>query len=273
MEMEMKKEFKQLTKLFVMGIILFIGTQPIYAEVTPSEKQAKLKLAKTAYACGFVSERITKDYLYAGNKVGVRQTQREMKSALQTFEEKFKILNESINDEKNKNLLVFMEMSFEELRDLVKQPYSLDNAQIALDLSATILEGARFIANGIKKSINHTDKNMVNGMRAYFEAIATYYMAYQAGVKDDNTIRLMKETVKAAGDAIDTAAKDPRNTVAMNQRMNKVQRLWGVVYKFYLDIDKGGLPFIVYKTSRDLNKNISAYSTELLKTLSTKASK
>ena len=261
----MKRGFKRLFGLLIVGIAIVASTQTIQAAVSPAEKLAKLKLAKTAYACGFLSTRITKDYLYAGNKVGVRQAKKEMKDSLKLFREKFKILNDSINDEKSKNLLVFMEMSFEELQELVKQPYSLDNAQIALDLSATILEGARFIAEEIKKSINFTDKNVVNGMRAYFESIATYYMAYQAGIKDDNTIRLMKETVKQAGEAIENAAKDPRNTVAMNQRMNKVQRLWGVVYKFYLDIDKGGLPFIVYKTTKDLNKNISAYSAEMLK--------
>jgi len=271
--MKMEQGFKKLTKLFVVGIMLFIGTQSIYAEVSTSEKQAKLKLAKQAYGVGFMAERITKDYLYAGNKIGVRQAQREMQTALKQFEEKFKVINKSINDEKNKNLLTFMEMSFEELQELVKEPYSLDNAQIALDLSATILEGSRFIAENIKKSINFTDKNMVNGSRVYFESIASYYMAYQAGIKDDNTIRLMKETVDAVTKNIESFAKDPRNTVAMNQRMNKVQRLWKVVYKFYLDIDKGGLPFIVYKTTRDLNKNIDFYSNEMIKVASQKASK
>jgi len=270
---EMRKKLKNLVGTFTIGIIMLTGTQAIHAETSATEKQAQLKLAKIAFGCGFMAERITKDYLYAGNKVGVRQAQREMESALKLFEKKFKVINESINDEKNKNLLTFMEMSFDELKDLVKQPYSLDNAQIALDLSATILEGSRFLAEGIKKSINFTDKNMVNGSRIFFESIASYYMAYQAGIQDDNTIRLMKEAVDDVAKNIENFSKDPRNTVAMNQRMNKVQRLWKVVYKFYLDIDKGGLPFIVYKTTRDLNKNIDMYSNEMIKITDTKASK
>jgi hypothetical protein len=269
----MRQEFKGIVKLLTIGVMMFMSTQVIQAAAAPKEKQAKLKLARAAYACGLMSEKITKDYLYAGNNVGVRQAKQEMKKSLKTFEDKYKVLDESINDPKSKNLLVFMQMSFEELNDLVGQPYSLDNAQIALDLSATILEGARFIAEDLRKSVGFTDKNVVNGMRAYFESIAKYYMAYQAGIKDDNTIKLMKETVKAAGETIDNLAKDPRNTVAMNQKMNKAQRLWGVVYKFYLDIDKGGLPFIVYKTTKDLNKNIKSYGQEMAKMMKAKASK
>ena len=270
----MKRGIRGITKLAILGIIILIGTQTMYAaNVSPKEKQAKLKLVGASYACGLMSEKITKDYLYAGNNVGVRQAKKEMQSALKMFDVQYKILDESINDPKSKNLLVFMQMSFDELKELVSQPYSLDNAQIALDLSATILEGARFIANKLKQSAGITEKSTINGIQSYFESIAKYYMAYQAGVKDDNTINLMKETVQFAGDTIDDLAIDPRNTVSMNQKINKVQRLWGVVYKFYLDIDQGGLPFIVYKTTKDLNKNINSYSLDLEKESSSKASK
>ena len=259
----MKQTFRGLLKLLFVAIAILTTTQAIQAESTPQETKAKLKLARAAYACGHMSEKITKDYLYIGNKIGIRQAKQEVEDAIKTFDKKFKVLDESINDPKSKNLLVFMQMSFDELKDLVAQPYSLDNAQIALDLSATILEGAKFIADNLKQSVNFSDKNAVNGMRTYFESIAKYYMAYQAGIKDDNTIKLMSETVKAAGETIEGLAKDSRNTIAMNQKMNKVKRLWGVVYKFYLDIDKGGLPFIVYKTTKDLNKNIKSYSMDM----------
>ncbi len=259
----MRQRFKGLLKLLFIGAAILVTTQAIQAESTLEETKAKLKLARAAYACGLMSERMTKDYLYIGNKVGIRQAKKEAENAIKTFGKKFKVLDESINDPKSKNLLVFMQMSFDELKDTIAQPYSLDNAQIALDLSATILEGARFIAENLKQSVNFSDKNVVNGMRTYFESIAKYYMAYQAGIKDDNTVRLMHETVKTAGDTIESLANDSRNTVAMNQKMNKIKRLWSVVYKFYLDIDKGGLPFIVYKTTKDLDKSIKSYSMDM----------
>ena len=265
----MRQRVKGLLKLLFIGVAILVTTQAIQAEVSSSEKQAKLKLARIAYDTGYYAEELTKAYLYKGNNEAVRQASAELKEAPAEFLKAYKVLDQSINNPKNKNLLLFMKMSYDELIDLIKQPYSLDNAQIALDLSATILEGARFIADDLKKSVNFQNKHIINGFSIYFESIAKYYMAYQAGIKDDNTIKLMKDTVDAAGKAIDDVAKSNHNTVAMNQKMTKVKRLWSIVYKFYLDIDKGGLPFIVYKTSNDLAETIKSYELDMEKVMAT----
>lgn len=251
----------------------FMGHHTAYAEINNIEKVDKINIANTLYEASVMAERITKAYLYIGNKVGVRQTKQEMEASIKSFQENFKFLDESIGNPKSKNLLVFIKMSFDELQDITKQPYSLDNAQIALDLSATISEGAKFIAKDIKKSIDFEDSNVLSYARIHLESIAKYYMAYQAGIKDDNTIKLMKETVDAASSSISNFAKDPRNSVSMNRKISKVKRLWNVVYRFYLDIDKGGLPFIVYKTTKDLNKNILLYSKDMNKIIKNKESK
>jgi len=46
------------------------------------------------------------------------------------------------------------------------------------------------------------------------------------------------------------------NTPSINQKFNNIAKLWKVVYKFYLSITKGGLPFIVYTSTDDITKNI-----------------
>jgi len=263
----MEHTFKGLFKVLIAAVALLITTQAVQAEVAANEKQAKLRLARLAYDTGYSAEKLTKAYLYTGNNEAIRQASAEMKISQKAFGEAYKILDQSINDPKSKNLLVFMKMSYDELLDTINQPYSLDNAQVALDLSATILEGARFIANDLKESIGFKNQHLINGLSIYFESIPKYYMAYQAGIKDDNTIKLMKETVDTAGKAIEGLAKSSHNTVAMNQKMTKVQRLWNIVYKFYLDIDKGGLPFIVFKTSNDLGKTIKSYELDMEKVM------
>jgi len=35
-----------------------------------------------------------------------------------------------------------------------------------------------------------------------------------------------------------------------------VNRLWKIVHKFYLNIQKGGLPIIVYNTTNDITKKM-----------------
>ncbi len=259
----MRQRFGSLLKLLFIAMALLI-TQVTQAKTSSSEKAAKLKLTQIAYSTGFYAERLTKAYLYKGNNEAVRQSSAELKKVPEKFLKAYEILDQSINDEKNKNLLLFMKMSYDELADLITQPYSLDNAQIILDLSATILEGAKFIADDLKKS-SHIQDKYISGISINFESIAKYYMAYQAGIKDDNTINLMKDTVDTTEKYIDSMAKFSQNTVAMNQKMTKAKRLWGIVYKFYLDIDKGGLPFIVFKTTNDLTKITRSYQLDMEK--------
>ncbi len=253
-----------LAKLATIFLIMAATTLTASAAISKKELAAKIELARAAYGTAIMSERITKNYLYKGNGIAIRQAKDEIKKSLEEFEGYYKLLDESIGNPKSKNLLTFMKMSFDELKDIIGQPYSLDNAQIALDLAATINEGGTFIAEDIKKSISLDDGSIFNGVRIDMESIAKYYMAYQAGIKDDNTIKLMKDTVDKAAKTIDNLSKNPKNSVSMNQTMSKVKRLWGVVYKFYLDIDKGGLPFIVYKTTKDLNKQLGKYTDEMM---------
>jgi len=51
-------------------------------------------------------------------------------------------LAEMINDPEIKNLLEFVNMSLSELEEIVKKPFSLDNAQLVLDLSESMLREA-----------------------------------------------------------------------------------------------------------------------------------
>jgi hypothetical protein len=48
-----------------------------------------------------------------------------------------------------------------------------------------------------------------------------------------------------------------KNTPAINASLNKIDRLWKIVYKFYLGIEKGGLPLIVFNTTNDISKQMN----------------
>ncbi len=86
------------------------------------------------------------------------------------------------------------------------------------------------------------------------QRIAKYYIAYQAGIKDKNTVNQMENTVENFSNnhnsLIRTALDDPE----LSKKFEKVDRLWKVVYKFYLNIEKGGLPFIVYTSTDDITR-------------------
>jgi len=58
------------------------------------------------------------------------------------------------------------------------------------------------------------------------------------------------------------------NTPEINRQLNEIDRLWKIVYKFYLNIEKGGLPLIVFNTTDNITKKmnkITALYVELYK--------
>jgi hypothetical protein len=50
---------------------------------------------------------------------------------------------------------------------------------------------------------------------------------------------------------------NPSNTPEINRKLNEIDRLWKIVYKFYLNIEKGGLPLIVFNTTDDITKKMN----------------
>ena len=255
----MKKLLKQIGT-----VVLLMSVGGLGALHAAGVDVGTLKLLKTAMSSRVVVQIVAKDYLYAGNEVAVTKAKKEMAAALKAFDAKQKKLANSINDPKTKNLMVFIDMNLEELKDTVTKPYSLDNAAVVIDLAEAISEGELKIADQIREKAKY--KGVVaKGQRYDIEQIAKYYMAYQAGLKDDVTVRQMKKTVKHFKGLLQEMKSNNNNNVKMNQIMNRVDKLWKIVHQFYLDIEEGGLPLIVYQTSRKLDDEMIKYSKEVIK--------
>lgn len=60
-------------------------------------------------------------------------------------------LKSDIHNPEIDNLLVFLNICLDDLRVVVKKPYSSGNAQLVADLSASISEGSQYIQQSLKK--------------------------------------------------------------------------------------------------------------------------
>ncbi len=208
-----------------------------------------------------LSQRIAKDYLYESNKFVSSKAQKDLKKSIDEFQKNLDNLIVSIHDADNKNMLDFVKMSFDDFKEIIKKPYNLDNAQIALDLSESILEGSQYVVDGLENKSSGDKKGALivaksGKQRMLSQRIAKYYIAYQIGIKDKNSIDQMKATVDEFFKNHKELMTNPNNTPKINQKLHEVDKLWKIVYKFYLDIEKGGLPFIVYKTTNDITKKM-----------------
>ena len=222
-------------------------------------KSGQVKLIDIAGKQRMLSQRIAKDYLYKGKKIAVSKADKQLKISLGEFSTAQTKLSSSINDPEIQNLLTFVQLSFDEFKELINQPFNLDNAQLALDLSESILEGSQYIVDSLKTTSGQKESNIIakaGKQRMLAQRIAKYYIAYQSGIKDKNTVDQMKEAVKQFSLNHQVLMKNPNNTPTINQKLNEIDKLWKIVYKFYLKIEKGGLPFIVFTTTDDITKKM-----------------
>jgi nitrate/nitrite-specific signal transduction histidine kinase len=239
----------------ILVLLCTIGT--LYA--SPKKGDDVVKLINIAGKQRMLSQRIAKDYLYIGKGVAVDKAKRQLKKSLQEFEKGEKILSDSINDPEIKNLLAFVDMSLDELKTELKKPFSIDNAQLILDLSESMLEGTQYIVSSLKEKYHKKQSDIVaksGRQRMLAQRIAKYYIAYQVGIKDKNTVEQTKRAVNEFGKTHEMLMKNKDNTPEINRELKQVDRLWNIVYKFYINIKKGGLPLIVYNTTDDITRKM-----------------
>ena len=140
------------TLLVLTLVTTLVDAKELAKTITPVIKSQKQNLVDMAGKQRMLSQRIIKDYLYKGRKVATAKASKQLSPSVTEFSTALKTLNSSLNDEEIKNLLEFVEMSFNDFKEITEQPFDLDNAQIALDLSESLLEGSQFVVDSIKSS-------------------------------------------------------------------------------------------------------------------------
>jgi len=206
-----------------------------------------------------LSQRIAKDYLYIGRKIATSKAQREFKESMKNFLLAHKKLHNSIDDPEIKNLLDFVALSSDDLKELASKEFSLDNAQLILDLSESMLEGSQYVFDSLQKRLKIKESNIIaiaTKQRMLSQRIAKYYISYQSGIKDKNTIDMMQETVKDFSKNLNVLMKNGSNSSKVNKKLAEIDKLWKIVHKFYNNIEKGGLPLIVFNSTDKITKKM-----------------
>jgi hypothetical protein len=263
---KMQKVWMKKMGMIAASVLLMSGTVNAQ-EVPKQEVETKraviadiVKLIDVAGKQRMLSQRIAKDYLYSGKKVAVSKAKKQMEKSLNELVTAHKVLVDSINDPEIKNLLSFVELSIEDFKATANEPFNLDNAQLIIDLSESMLEGSQYVVDSLKEKVKVKESAIIGKsgkQRMLAQRIAKYYIAYQAGIKDKNTIDQMKAAVAAFSDAHKALMANTSNTPEINRQLNEIDRLWKIVYKFYLNIEKGGLPLIVFNTTDDITKKMN----------------
>ncbi len=245
--------------LSIIFISISLLSSTLWAKERHASKQHEVELLNIAGKQRMLSQRIAKDYLYIGKNIAKSKANRELAKSMGEFLNTHHKLTQSIANPEIKNLLEFVALSSGEFKDISIQAFSLENAQLILDLSESMLEGSQYIFDSLKGELSIKEVEIIAiaaKQRMLSQRIAKYYISYQSGIKDMNSVEMMKETVKQFGDNLSTLINNSTNTPEVDKKLAEINKLWKIVHKFYINIEKGGLPLIVFNTTNNITKKM-----------------
>jgi hypothetical protein len=244
-------------KITLVSISLLLLSNVSYAKENLVSNTSKLM--DIAGKQRMLSQRIAKDYIYVGKRVATSKADKQLKASLSEFLKIHNELTNLITDSEIKNLLDFVALSSNELKETANKDFTLDNAHLILDLTESMLEGNQYIVDSLKATHKIKESNVLEKatkQRMLSQRIAKYYIAYQSGIKDENTVNSMKDTVKQFSENLDMLLTNKNNSVKIEKKLKEIEKLWKIVHKFYNNIEKGGLPLIVFNTTDNITKKM-----------------
>ncbi|MCW5201816.1 type IV pili methyl-accepting chemotaxis transducer N-terminal domain-containing protein [Desulfobulbus sp. US1] len=204
-----------------------------------------------------LSQRIAKAYFYHGNDVSVKETKLQLDMAIERFKKNHAVLKSNVEDAETKDLLSFVEDNFSEYSDLVYKPYNQENATRVLELSDTLLKACHSVVlNLADQSGDHVDNiiNISGKQRMLSQRVSKFYIAYQAGFRDEATVHQLNNTVEEFETGLKKLMSESRNNGEINALLAKSKKEWERISPYFLKVRKGGLPLMVLTATDGITK-------------------
>jgi len=239
-------------KKIIYTLILLFNTNILCAKTTTKDI-INLELINITMQQRILSQKITKAYLYVENKLVKDTANRELKQALHEFHQSSKKLAEKVKGAKLKKLTQEIDDVSQKLTQISQKPLNKENATKILDLSELILQKSEKLLNLLKtKKSNAIIKS--GQQRMLSQRIAKYYIAYQAGIKNDGN-KNMQESIRLFIHNHKILMKH-NNSPLMKKKLKDVDKLWKMVNKFYMNVQNEELPRAVFDTTNDISQQM-----------------
>jgi hypothetical protein len=233
---------------------------PAFAAIDKDEHKHELLTLESAENIKFASQLVAKAYFYKQQGVRLDHAAKDLKKSLALLQKDLMIIQDGLKSgaKDEKNIVVFLEYTLEELQDIISKPYSREHGALILDYSDSMLEGADIIAGKHMHEGNAEEEVLLTSEHMLFlmERINKFYIAYQAGFRDYNIIVQLKQAVQSFEEALAKVNAYTHYSEQALEARNKINEFWPVAREFFVDIERAALPVIVLTSVEKLEKEL-----------------
>ncbi|HID03782.1 MAG TPA: hypothetical protein EYP18_11335 [Desulfobacterales bacterium] len=238
----------------------FLGIVFCFFQANPAVaiSEQQLVVLGAAKNIEYVGQQITKAYFYKHQGIRTANARKDLEKGMAELDADINKLEASVLDEEDKNVLLFITYTRDELKEILSQPYSEENGALMLDFSESLLEGANLMASKHihKDNVEQSMLVVVKQMEFLLERINKYYIAHKAGFKDhNNVVQLENAIIKFETDLKKVNAYHYPTSLQSN--IEKLNKFWPIAKRFYSGIEKGALPVIVMASTDNLGKQLN----------------
>jgi len=225
-----------------------------------SESDVHHKLIQNTEKLKIISQSLAKNYFYIHQGIQISSAKRGLKSDIANMDKSIKIIKSLATEEKSKNLIEFALFSSEELKDILSQPYSVENGGLVLDYTESLLESSdNILKHSIEKGIDKETKMllMVVDMKYLLARAAKYYIAFSAGFTDAVNVAQANIAVDKFGVLLKKVEAYPYPKSISKRVIRKLTRYWPSSQSFYRGIKKSELPTIIFISTKHMERSIN----------------
>ncbi len=244
--------------VFTLRIVVLLTVFITMTFVSPSQAEESVsELVNRSGMQRMLSQRIAKAYFYLGKAVSFQKTKLQMEMSLERFQKNHALLKTSVQDAETKDLLSIVESTFSEYRDLVKKPYTHEDAVRVLELSDTLLEVCHSVVLNLEDltgaSIDHII-NISGKQRMLSQRVSKFYIAYQAGFRDEKTVHKLNNSIEEFESGLKKLMNEKRNNREIDSLLVKVEKEWGRISPYFLKVREGGLSLMVLTATDEITR-------------------
>ena len=251
------------SKRMAASILLAFSVLCVQGNGALAADKAAARILESAEAIGRLSQKIAKAYFYRQQRIRVSHANRELKASTSALDREIKKLSAASLDDEEKNVLMFIAFTRDEMKEVISQAYTEENGALMLDFSDSLLEGSELIASKHTQKKDFKEAMLVTMKRNLFllERITKYYIAFRAGFKDYNNIVQLKEAIQKFESNLKKINAFKGYPKKLNASVQKVNQFWPIAKRFYLGVEKGALPVIVLASTDNLIKELKKLET------------